>query len=129
MKPYEMDADVVDEVDNMFDAYIEETRTNYKSISSAQRILYLRHLRESTNPNITSLVEPITTTRTKGRPKTTKKQRSTKRDPSAFELPPSQVYSCSPPETVVYEAGPSAPKPMFTSVPRPPKQKVKSYNN
>ena len=111
--------------------YLKDMEMMIENVDLSRQEFMLRRMHEMLNPNTSSLVEPSVPTRTRGRPKATKKKGSTKRDPSAFELTPSQIDSCSPSGGVVYATGPYAPTPMFTSTmpARPVKQRVSWLDN
>ncbi|KAL8456216.1 hypothetical protein ACS0TY_034438 [Phlomoides rotata] len=97
---------------------IAEANSKYDNSSPSEQLLLIKRVREAVNPITTPLIEPDIVIRTRGRPKLgiPKHQKSTKRNPSAFGLVDASVsHNNSPMEGVVFDVGPSAATPMFTS--------------
>ena len=123
--PRNMEGDKRADIKNKLKEFLKKMESTIDDADYSRQEFMFRRLQEMVNPSTTLLTEPKEPKATRGRPKISKKKGSTKRDPSAFELPMSEVKS-SPNEGVVYAAGPVAPVPMFTSTKpnRPMKQRV-----
>ena len=126
MKPRVVpDANLV-EVEPKIEKWVQRTKDMFGDMDASRKRLMWRKMQELLNPNTTSLNEPSESIRSRGRPKKSKNKGSTKREPSAFEVAAeSRIDSCSPDvTTVIYDAGPVAPEPMFKKAKRPPRTAV-----
>ncbi|KAL8519809.1 hypothetical protein ACS0TY_010664 [Phlomoides rotata] len=110
MKPL-MGNDVKEDCHARWTECIAEANSKYDNSSPSEQL-------EAVNPITTPLIEPNIVIRTRGHPKSgiLKHQKSTKRNPSVFELLDASItHSNSPMEGVVFDVGPSAATPMFTN--------------
>ncbi|KAL8527766.1 hypothetical protein ACS0TY_005565 [Phlomoides rotata] len=97
----DVDVDTGADMDSRFELIIESLQSQYNKSEAPHKRMLLRSAVELANSVTTSMTEPPPKINTCGRPKVgkknkqSKKEASTKRDPSLFEYKESVVASCS----------------------------------
>ena len=110
-------ASVGDDIGAQWTEMYSNLNTVFEQATESERLLMLKRMREVVNPITTSLIESDIPIRTRSRPESTKAKhsKSTKRDPSAFELVESINDSCSPNDGIFFDAGVTSMTPMWTT--------------
>ncbi|KAL8557593.1 hypothetical protein ACS0TY_004878 [Phlomoides rotata] len=97
----DVDVDTGGDMDSQFEVIVESLRSRYNKSEAPHKRILLRSAVELANLVTTSMTEPPPKINTRGRPKAgkknkqSKKEASTKREPSLFEYKESVVASCS----------------------------------